>query len=173
MNEGGSVAEIKLSEEDKKNPTTVALADAVNSMQALAKTQADVIKSLTSDNAGYKAAEVLDQITEGNIVLAPATKEAATKLMLSEKPEDRAQGLKDLLAGIVKGNATVELGERGHTSNHGDGTGGAIKTFNEEIAALQKANTNMSYSEAMHQVGVQKPAVQLAYLEAVRAGETA
>jgi hypothetical protein len=173
MSEGGAgdVTGIQLSEEDKKNPTTVALAEAVNRMEALAKAQADVIKGLSSDNASYKAAEVLDQITEGNVVLAPATKEAATKLMLSEKPEERAQGLKDLLAGIVKGAATVELGERGQAGNHSGGSS-AIKVFNEAIAEKQKANTNMTFSDAMHRVGVENPQLQLDYLEAVRNGET-
>jgi len=173
MSEGGAgdVTGIQLSEEDKKNPTTVALAEAVQRMEGLITTQANVIKGLSADNAKYKASEVLDGIGEGNVKLSPAAKDAAQALMLSEKPEERAQGLKDLLTTITKGAATVQFGEMGSAGNHGGGKS-AIKAFNEAVSELQKTNEKMSFNEAVHQVGVQNPQLQLDYLEAVRSGET-
>lgn len=163
---------IKLSEDQLKDPTIKALAEAVAAQN---KVMAEATKTINVLQAANKLADVDSKITRlsdgeggGRIVLSKAARDLAKKVLVGA-PTQLSDDVYKLLELAAGGKATVELGERGFSST-GDGEN-AAKKFSDEVDKV-RTEKKLSYSEATALVAREQPELYNGYRQATLAGET-
>jgi hypothetical protein len=138
-----------------------------------------VIKKLVSDNAALRTQAQLSEInmqlsefsspTEGRkYALPPAVHDDLRTVMLSETPKGR-KALSDAIDHILE-HGLVELGERGgdRGAPARDGkSGSTAKALRERVDAKMKADTKLTYYDAVNVVMNEDPALYQAYREEV------
>lgn len=171
MSEGGKPVTIELSEEDKKNPTLVKMAEMLTQQTAALTAVTEQNKTLSE---AAKIAEVdkqLRQFSEGNVVLAPVVLDEARKVLLAAPTDEARNATLSMLKSLSEGKGTVELSERGHASTSNGEPSGAVKEFQDAVAKVQKDNPNMHYTDAVKQVSSTQIELSERYIRATSLGE--
>jgi phage I-like protein len=163
---------VRLSESQLKDPVVKMLAEALATQN---KVMAEATKQIGVLAAANKLADVDSKITKlsdtqggGRIVLSPAAKELAKKVMVGV-PTSLSDDVYKLLELAAGGKATVELGERGLTSVGGEVN--AAKQFSDEVDKV-RTEKKLSYTDAVALVAREQPDLYTGYRTATLAGET-
>jgi len=161
-----------LSDEDKKNPVLVKMAEIADKQQKMLDDQAKQLAILSTANkmqdADNKLLQLADETNGAKVILSPAARERARKIMTSV-PQALSDELVELLTDVTAGKATVQLGEIGVA--RGSSTTNATKAFNDEVQKVRTANQGMSYTTAVTQVARSQPKLFEDYQTATMAGE--
>jgi predicted Zn-dependent protease with MMP-like domain len=115
--------------------------------------------------AAHRLSEVTTKLADLNtdkFVFPPAFADEMRNALV-QLNEKSAEKVIEALKGLMK-TGIVELGERG--SNKPRDTGDAVKKFTDRIAELQKDNKELSYREAVDNIGRNEPELWEAYSEA-------
>jgi phage I-like protein len=163
---------VKLTESQLQDPVVKMLAEALATQN---KVMAEATKQIGVLAAANKLADVDSKITKlsdtqggGRVVLSPAAKELAKKVMVGV-PTSLSDDVYKLLELAAGGKATVELGERGLTSVGGEVN--AAKQFSDEVDKV-RTEKKLSYTDAVALVAREQPDLYTGYRTATLAGET-
>jgi hypothetical protein len=142
------------------NPAAKILIDHVKALQANSQETAKKLHEETVRNR-------LSQFDDSKMVLTPKAKEIVWEIFQDEKfPIALAEKMWNLLDEFKKGNGfVVELGERTSGMVHLGEKKTAHSRFEEAVKAIQLADPNMSYPDALEKAGKENPALYDEYRE--------
>jgi hypothetical protein len=141
------------------------LAEKDPAIQKLLDDREEDKRRLDKLEAAHRLSEVTTKLADLNtdkFVFPPAFADEMRNALV-QLNEKSAEKVIEALKGLMK-TGIVELGERG--SNKPRDTGDAVKKFTDRIAELQKDNKELSYREAVDNIGRNEPELWEAYSEA-------
>lgn len=160
-----------LSDEDKKNPLLVKMAEIADSqakMLADQKKQIDILATANKfQDVDSRLTQLSDDSAGAKVILAPAVREKFRNVLVA-LPKELSDTAIEVMTMVTQGKATVQLGEIGQT--HVGQNGNATKAFDD---AVQKVRTEkkLSYTEAVGLVAAEQPKLFEDYRAATLAGE--